>query len=130
MEEEEFLKFAKWGTGAVDDGGPVEVTPPPEDEVEDVVDEPEVTEPVVEEPKPKYPFKGFLRRGYTALRLRSRPTTHEKNAVGAIKRGYSFSVYKEHQLGDDIWWLIELPDGTVGWGARRYNGISYLEPDN
>lgn len=129
MKEEDFYAFAKWGTGAVDDNdddAPVDTTPLPDDEVDDVVDEPETAE----EPETRYPFKGFLRRGYTALRLRSRPTTHANNVVGAIKRGYSFSVYKELQLGDDLWWLIELPDGTVGWGARRYNAITYLEPDN
>jgi len=124
MTEEEFHSFAKWGTGAVDDDEPVVVTPPPDDGIEDLVDE---TDEVVEEPTTKYPLQGFLRRGYTALRLRSRPTTHGSNVVGAIKRGYNFSVYKETQLGDDIWWLIELPDGTVGWGARRYNAITYLE---
>ena len=124
MEEDEFLKFAKWGTGAVDDGGTVEETPPPDDGVEDVVDE---TAEVVEVPEKIFPLKGFLRRGYTALRLRSRPTAHENNVVGAIKRGYNFTVFKEVQLSDDLWWLIELPDGTVGWGARRYNAVTYLE---
>ena len=121
MTEAEFYQFAKWGAGAVDDGGDVEITPPEEEDFGPVVDE---TAP---EPASKYPFLGFLRRGYTALRLRSRPTGHEDNVVGAIKRGYNFSVFKELNLGDDIWWLIELPDGTVGWGARRYNAVTYLE---
>ncbi len=133
MEEDEFNKFAKWGTGAVeDDEEPVVDTTPPDDEPGDIVDdaaEPPVAREVVDEPKSKYPMKGFLRRGYTALRLRSRPTTHGNNVVGAIKRGYSFMVYKELELGDDVWWLIELPDGTAGWGARRYNAITYLEPE-
>lgn len=127
MTEDEFYKFAKWGTGAVEDSAhAVDDTPLPADD-EPVTEDPPL---VIEPPQSKYPYKGFLRRGYSALRLRSRPTTHEKNTVGAIKRGYSFLVYEEKQLGDDLWWLIELPDGTVGWGARRYNGISYLEPDN
>jgi GH25 family lysozyme M1 (1,4-beta-N-acetylmuramidase) len=125
MTEAEFHTFAKWGTGAVDDSdGPVEITPPPDDEIEEPIASP------IEVPESKYPFKAYLRRGYSALRLRSRPTAHESNIVGAIKRGYTFSVFRELPVGDDIWWLIELPDGTVGWGARRYNAVTYLEPDN
>jgi lysozyme len=114
MTEEEFNKFAKW-----DSSGPVDVDTPTDDS--DVIDE------APEHPEVKPPFKGFLRRGYTALRLRSRPTAHENNSVGAIKRGYNFTIHKELLIGDDIWWLIEIPDGTVGWGARRYNAITYLE---
>ena len=132
MSEEEFYTFAKWGSGGVDDDAPVTVPTLPID-VPDVIDDDDGTEEAaaaVVAPESKYPYKGYLRRGYTALRLRSRPTAHERNIVGAIKRGYSFSVFKESQLGDDIWWLIELPDGTVGWGARRYNAITYLEPEN
>ncbi|MBM3144857.1 MAG: hypothetical protein FJ010_07765 [Chloroflexi bacterium] len=122
MSEEEFYKFAKWGAGGVEEGGAVVIELPPAEEAAE-----EVAEVVVEAPGTKYPRKGFLRQGYTALRLRSRPTAHEDNTVGVIKQGYSFSIFKEIQLGDDLWWLIELPDSTAGWGARRYNAITYLE---
>lgn len=119
MTKEEFYDFANWPEGEQPAPPPEEEpTPPPEEEPGE--DE--------EAPESKYPHKGFLRRGYTALRLRSRPTTHQNNTIGVIRRGYNFTVYKEIQLEDDLWWLIELPDKTVGWGARRYQGINYLEP--
>ncbi len=120
MTKEEFYAFANWTEGEQPALPPEEEPTPPPDETEPGEEE--------EAPESKYPHKGFLRRGYYALRLRSRPTTHEKNTVSAIKRGYKFTVYKEVQLEDDLWWLIEIPDGTVGWGARRYQGVNYLEP--
>jgi GH25 family lysozyme M1 (1,4-beta-N-acetylmuramidase) len=110
MTREEFFKFANWEDQGEKEkeGGPVDVTPPPDVKVE-------------------YPHKGFLRRGYSQVNVRSTPTTSQDNVVGSIRRGYEFTVYKEHKVEDDLWWLVEMPNGTVGWGARRYNGISYLE---
>ena len=114
MSESEFYAFAKWGdAGTSDEEGTPEPAPAP------------TPQPV----ELSFPHRGYLRSGYSALRLRSRPTTHGSNTVGIIRRGYTFTVYKELQLGDDLWWLIELPDSTVGWGARRYQGITYLEPE-
>ena len=108
MTQEEFHKFANWtDSGDVEEPGEV-VTPTPTIEI-------------------TYPHKGFLRRGYNTLNLRSTPTTSSDNVVGQILRGYNFTVYRELEMQDDQWWLIELPDHTVGWGARRYNGITYLE---
>ncbi len=119
MSEAEFYAFAKW-TPEGAEPVPVEEETPAE---EDTAAETPSTQPA-----PAWPRKGFLRAGYAALRLRSRPTTSGDNVVGSIQRGYTFNVYKEIQLGDDVWWLVELPDRTVGWGARRYRGITYLEP--
>ncbi len=124
MSKEEFYKFAKWEIADDDtpeEEKPVEVIPVGPIEV------PEEDIPVAEMAQPKTSKKAFLRVGYNALRIRSRPTTHEDNVVGALRRGYLFDVHKELQLGDDLWWLVELPDGTVGWGARRFGGITYLE---
>ncbi len=75
----------------------------------------------------RFPFQGFLREGFASLRIRSRPSVRENNAVGALKPGYTFTVYRENQLGDDLWWLVELPDGTVGWAAKRYQAVTFLE---
>ena len=119
MNEDEFYAFARWNVGDTATAGETETPVSVED-----------ASAPVEAPKPSFPHKGFLRKGYAALRLRSRPTTHANNVVGSIKRGYTFTVYKEMQLGDNLWWLVELPDGTVGWGARRFQGITYLEYAN
>lgn len=115
MTKEEFYEFANWN---------IEEPPPVEEEPE--VPEPEPEEEP-EEPTQPTPQQGFLRQGYSALRLRARPTTQENNTVGTIQRGYTFTIHKELQVGDDIWWLIELPNHTVGWGARRYQSVNYLE---
>lgn len=80
-----------------------------------------------EDKKTAYPRKGCLKEKYTALRLRSKPTTKLKNTIGTITGDDLFIVHKEIQVGDDLWWFIELPDMTVGWGARRYQGVVYLE---
>lgn len=132
MTLEEFYEFANWNQEEVEESVEEEAPPEAEEEQEEVEEKKAKEE---KEMDSKYPYaegtpvaKGFLRRGYSALRLRSRPTTHEDNTVAAIKRGYNFTVHKEVQLGDDLWWIIELPDGTVGWGARRYQGVKYLEP--
>lgn len=116
MSEQEFYAFAKWSPEAAE---PLE--PPQEEEEETPSPQPS--------PPPATPVsRGFLRAGYSALRLRSRPTAHENNVVGVVRRGYTFQVFKEIQTGDDVWWLIELPDRTAGWAARRFRGITYLEP--
>ncbi len=119
MSKEEFYAFAKWETDDLGDDADDHDLPAPPEET------PPKPPPAVVQPAS--PRKGYLRSGYTALRIRSRPTTHADNVVGAIRRGYTFRVYREFQLGDDLWWLLELPDGTAGWGARRFRGTTYLE---
>ncbi|MEA3351244.1 MAG: GH25 family lysozyme [Chloroflexota bacterium] len=129
MTLDELYAFANWGEQEQPD---TEEAPTPDNE--EAPDPDHHEDEGNGEEKPEEPaasshtHKGFLRRGYTALRLRSRPTTHQSNTVGSIKRGYNFTVHKEIQIGDDLWWLIELPDKTVGWGARRYQSINFLEP--
>jgi GH25 family lysozyme M1 (1,4-beta-N-acetylmuramidase) len=122
MDKDEFYEFTRWT---------------PEDTSPEEGDE-ETPSEVVDGGKPPtkveggtiitYPHKGFLRVGFTALRLRSTPTTsREDNVVGVINSGYTFIVHKEINLGDNIWWLVELPDHRVGWGARRIQGVTFLE---
>ncbi len=121
MSEDEFYKFAKWQQPET----PIEVEEPPEEE-----EKPEEKEPEKEVGGViiKYPHKGFLRAGFTALRLRSTPTVNRQdNIVGSIRRGYTFTVHKELEFGDDLWWLVELPNRRVGWGARRLQGVTFLE---
>jgi hypothetical protein len=122
MDEDEFYEFAKWT---------------PEDvPTEERDTELEEAEPETEEQPQKeegdtiiaYPHKGFLRVGYSALRLRSTPTTsRNNNVIGVIRSGFTFTVHKEIQNGDNLWWLVELPNHTVGWGARRIQGVNFLE---
>jgi lysozyme len=114
MTEKEFYDFAKWEVEEIPEG------------VKETERKTTVTPPTPEI-KPKYPHEGFLRRGFSVLRLRSTPTTSQQNVVGSIGRGYNFTVHKQLTVGDDLWWLVELPDHTVGWSARRYNGVTYLE---
>jgi GH25 family lysozyme M1 (1,4-beta-N-acetylmuramidase) len=119
MTPEEFYAFAKWDSTAVP---------------------PEVPEPILEEPEPEppqtdvhgatviYPHKAFLRVGFSALRLRHTPTAaRTDNVIGMIGSGYTFTVYTEFQIGDDLWWLVELPNHQVGWAARRLQGVTFLE---
>jgi GH25 family lysozyme M1 (1,4-beta-N-acetylmuramidase) len=123
MSEDKFYTFAKWDKDAHEIVIPVEKEE--EKEKEEVVKEETST---VYGAVINYPHKGFLRSGYNALRLRSTPTTSdENNVVGQVGQGYTFMVYKEVQFGDDVWWLVELPNGKVGWGARRIQGITFLE---
>jgi len=122
MSADEFYKFAKWQQPET----PVEVEVPVE--IEEEVEEDAEPEEEAGEVVIKYPHKGFLRAGFTALRLRSTPTiTRQDNIVGSIGRGYTFTVYEELEFGDDLWWLVELPNRLVGWGARRLQGVTFLE---
>ena len=121
MTEEEFYTFAKWEK----DGQDIEV---PVEDVEEEIPEVEEEEELVHGTVITFPHKGFLRSGYNALRLRSMPTTSSAgNIVGQIGQGYTFTVYKEEEFGDDLWWLVELPNNKVGWGARRLQGVTFLE---
>jgi len=126
MSQDDFYEFAKW-------------IPPVG---EPVVSEPSVGNEDIEEEKPpdeqpvkvvngvtiNYPHDAFLRTGFTVLRLRSTPTISQTdNTVGLINSGLIIKVHKELQIGDDLWWLVELPNNLVGWGARRLQGITFLE---
>ena len=121
MSEDEFYTFAKWDKDAP---AAIPVEKEEEKEKEEVKEVLNTAYGAVI----NYPHKGFLRNGYNALRLRSTPTSSESNnIVGQIGQGYTFLVYKEVQFGDDIWWLVELPNSKVGWGARRIQGVTFLE---
>lgn len=114
MEPDEFFEFANWEAH--------------EEIIIEEGDDDEVEKEEVVVVKTRHPHKGFLRSGYNLLRIRSTPTTsRQNNIVGQIERGYTFTVYKERQFGDDLWWLVELPDHKVGWGARRIQGVTFLE---
>jgi len=57
------------------------------------------------------PHKGFRSAGYSALRLRYTPTiATNEDVIGMIGSEYTFTVHKEYQIGDDLWWLVELPN--------------------
>jgi len=126
MNEDEFYAFANWDTENVEIETPIDEE---EEITEEIVEEEEDTEEdIVNGVVITYPHNGFLRSGYNALRLRSTPTTStQSNIIGQISQGYTFLVHKEEQFGDDLWWLVELPDNKVGWGARRLQGVTFLE---
>jgi GH25 family lysozyme M1 (1,4-beta-N-acetylmuramidase) len=122
MDEDDFYAFAGWDPTEVP---PVVIEPEEGEEEAETVEQPEN---VVNGVTITYPHKGFLRVGFTVLRLRSTPTSSRNdNIIGVIRSGFTFTVHKELQTGDDLWWLVELPNHQVGWSARRLQGITFLE---
>jgi GH25 family lysozyme M1 (1,4-beta-N-acetylmuramidase) len=121
MTHEAFMAFANWGGAAVTD------SPVTTETAEEVEMTPAAVDSSMGAAGSEYPFLAFLRAGFRAIRVRSRPASNENNTVGVLKQGYNFTVHKEHAVGDDLWWLVELPDGTAGWAAKRFQAVTFLE---
>jgi len=61
------------------------------------------------------------------LRVHSMPVPGTKKTVGELNNGNVMVVLGMTQVKQDYWFIVLLPDNTVGWAAAYYQGETYLE---
>ena len=91
------------------------------------VEEPPVVNPPTEPPEvPESKIRVKLKSPYTVLNVRLQPSI-SGTRISSMRSGEIVRAYEEFPDGDNIWMLIKKSNNMVGWAAKRYRKVDYLE---